>query len=173
MKTTFNHWYNALAAFVLSLLGFSSCGNDGGGDGDIKMLYGTPTSSYHVKGNVTAEDGTPIQGIKAVLIVDENGYDERPYDARRIVPLDSAYTDSKGDYATKDKGTSGTIDELKRKKILKVVLKDEDGGANGGEFATDTIQSEDLDIQQVKKRDGVWDLGSYEVTANGKMKKKK
>lgn len=169
MKAKLNHWYNALAAFVLSLLGFSSCGGDGGSD--MRVLYGTPTSSYHVKGNVTAEDGTPIKGIKAVLIVDENGYDERPYDARRIVPLDSAYTDSKGNYATEENSMTGTIDELKRKKILKVVFKDED--ANGGEFATDTIQSEDITIQQVEKRDGAWNLGSYEVTANGKMKKKK
>lgn len=171
MKTTFNHWYNALAAFVLSLLGFSSCGGDG--DNDMRMLYGTPTSNYHLKGNVTAEDGTPIQGIKAVLIVDENGYGGKQYDARHIWPLDSAYTDSKGDYATKNKGMTGTIDELKRKKILKVVLKDEDGEANGGEFATDTIQSEDITIKQVGERNGVWDLGSYEATANGKMKKKK
>lgn len=171
MKTTFNHWYNALAAFVLSLLGFSSCGGDGGDD--MRFLYGTPTSTYHLKGNVTAEDGTPIKGIKAVLIVDENGYDERPYDARRIVPLDSAYTDSKGNYATEESSMTGTIDELKREKILKVVFKDEDGDANGGEFATDTIQSEDITIQQVEKRNGTWNLGSYEVTANGKMKKKK
>lgn len=172
MKTRFNHWYNALAAFILSLLGFSSCGDNGGG-GDMRFLYGTPTSSYHLKGNVTAEDGTPIQGIKAVLIVDENGYDGRPYDARNIVPLDSAYSDSKGNFVTEDKGMTGTVDELKRKKILKVVLKDEDGEANSGEFATDTIQSEDITIEQIKDRDGVWDLGSYEITANGKMKRKK
>lgn len=171
MKTTFNHWYNALAAFILSLLGFSSCG-DNGGNGSDEVLYGTPTSVYHLKGHVTTEDGTPIKGIKAVLIEDENGYNGRPYDVRNIMRLDSAYTDGEGNYATKDNSVTGSIEQIKKKKKLKVVLKDEDGEANGGEFATDTILSDDITIKQIKGRDGAWDLGSYEITANGKMKKK-
>lgn len=172
MKTTFNRWYNALAAFVLSLLGFSSCGDNGGGG--YEVMYGTPTSYYHLQGNVTAEDGTPIQGIRAVLIVDDNKYGENAsFDKDRIFPLDSATTDSKGNYVTKEKGMTGTINELKKSGRLKVVLKDVDGEDNGGEFVTDTIKSEDITIKQLKDRDGVWNLGSYEATANGKMKKKK
>ena len=56
MKVKFLHWYNALAATLLSLLGFSSCGSEI----DEPCLYGSPTSSFHVKGNVTAEDGLLI-----------------------------------------------------------------------------------------------------------------
>lgn len=32
MKVKFLHWYNALAATLLSLLGFSSCGSEFGKD---------------------------------------------------------------------------------------------------------------------------------------------
>lgn len=50
MKVKFLHWYNALAATLLSLLGFSSCGSEN----EEPCLYGSPTSSFHAKGNVTA-----------------------------------------------------------------------------------------------------------------------
>ena len=162
MKVKFLHWYNALAATLLSLLGFSSCGELGT---DEPCLYGSPTSSFHAKGNVTAEDGTPIQGIKAV-VVDDYGHDG-------AYRMDSAYTDSKGDYVTKEKSMDGTIDWVHKEKRLKVILEDVDGGANGGEFATDTIKSENITVEQVGKGEGTWDWGSFEVTANGKMKKKK
>ena len=56
--------------------------------------------------------------------------------------MDSAYTDSKGDYVTKEKSMDGAIDWVHKEKRLKVILEDVDGGANGGEFATDTIKSE-------------------------------
>lgn len=105
MKVKFLHWYNALAATLLSLLGFSSCGELGT---DEPCLYGSPTSSFHAKGNVTAEDGTPIQGIKAV-VVDDYGHDW----AYRI---DSAYTDSKGNYVTKEKSMDGAIDWVHKEK---------------------------------------------------------
>lgn len=159
MKVKFLHWYNALAATLLSLLGFSSCG------GDEPCLYGTPTSSFHAKGNVTAEDGTPIQGIKAV-VVDDYGHD-------RAYRMDSAYTDSKGNYVTEEKSLDGTIAWIHKEKRLKVILEDVDGEANGGEFATDTIKSENITVKQVGKGDGDWYDGSFEVTANDKMKKKK
>ena len=67
MKVKFLHWYNALAATLLSLLGFSSCGEIGN---EEPCLYGSPTSSFHAKGNVADEDGTPIKGIKAVVVED-------------------------------------------------------------------------------------------------------
>lgn len=66
MKAKFFYWYNALAASLLSLLGFSSCGENGPW-GDEPALYGTPTASYEAKGNITAEDGTPVEGIKAII----------------------------------------------------------------------------------------------------------
>lgn len=163
MKVKFLHWYNALAATLLSLLGFSSCGSEFGKD--EPCLYGSPTSSFHAKGNVADEDGTPIKGIKAVVVED--------YGNAGSYRMDSAYTDSKGDYVTKEKSMDGAIDWVHKEKRLKVILEDVDGGANGGEFATDTIKSENITVEQVGKGEGTWDWGSFEVTANGKMKKKK
>lgn len=87
--------------------------------------------------------------------------------------MDSAYTDSKGDYVTKEKSMDGAIDWVHKEKRLKVILEDVDGGVNGGEFATDTIKSENITVEQMGKGEGTWDWGSFEVTANGKMKKKK
>ena len=87
MKAKLTHWYNALAATLLSLLGFSSCGENGLGGGG-ECLYGTPTSTFQVKGNVTDEEGTPIQGIKTKVEVKYGGW------AKDSI----AYTDSKGNY---------------------------------------------------------------------------
>ena len=66
MKAKFFYWYNALAASLLSLLGFSSCGENGPW-GDEPVLYGTPSIAFEAKGNITAEDGTPVEGIKAII----------------------------------------------------------------------------------------------------------
>ena len=120
MKVKFLHWYNALAATLLSLLGFSSCGSEN----EEPCLYGSPTSSFHAKGNVADEDGTPIKGIKAV-VVEDYGHD-------RSYRMDSAYTDSKGDYVTKEKSMDGTIAWVHKEKRLKVIIEDVDGGANAG-----------------------------------------
>lgn len=139
MKVKFLHWYNALAATLLSLLGFSSCGSEN----EEPCLYGSPTSSFHAKGNVTAEDGTPIKGIKAV-VVEDYGHDG-------AYRMDSAYTDSKGNYVTKEKSMDGAIDWVHKEKRLKVILEDVDGEANGGEFATDTIKSDNITVEQVEK----------------------
>lgn len=58
MKAKFNHWYNCLAALLLSILGFSSCGSTHKAvteknmykpiEGGIMLLYGTPTRDYRV-----------------------------------------------------------------------------------------------------------------------------
>ena len=157
MKARFTHWYNALAATLLSLLGFSSCGENGL-NGGSECLYGTPTSTFQVKGNVTDEDGTPIKGIKAKVEVGKGGLAKG-----NIV----AETDSKGNYVL-DNALIGTPTSAE----MKVIFEDADGEANGGTFANDTVQGKDLTIKQTSERDGTWNLGSYEITANAKLKKK-
>ncbi len=159
MKATFNNWYRALTAMLLTMLGFSSCGGNGqNGDDGIECLYGTPTSTFQVKGNVTDEEGTPIQGIKAKVEVGIGGLGKG-----NIV----AETDSKGNYVL-DNAMIGTPTSSK----MKVIFEDADGDANGGTFANDTVQGEDLTIKQTSERKDTWNLGSYEITANAKLKKK-
>ncbi len=157
MKARFTHWYNALAATLLSLLGFSSCVENGLNGGN-ECLYGTPTSTFQVKGNVTDEEGTPIKGIKAKVEVGIGGLGKGD-----IV----AETDSKGNYVL-DNALIGTPTSSE----MKVIFEDVDGDANGGTFANDTVQGKDLTIKQTSEKDGTWNLGSYEITANAKLKKK-
>ena len=160
MKARFTHWYNALAATLLSLLGFSSCGENGLGGGG-ECLYGTPTSTFQVKGNVTDEEGNPIQGIKTKVEVKYG----------RWAKDSIAYTDSNGNYLLGNYSMTGSPTSQKED-IVKVIFEDVDGEANGGTFANDTVQGKDLTIKQTSERDGSWYLGSYEITANAKLKKK-
>ncbi len=162
MKAKFTHWYNALAATLLSLLGFSSCGENNDDPANMELLYGTPTSTFQVKGNVTDEAGTPIQGIKAKVEVKYGGWaNDNP-----------AYTDSKGNYVLEKHSMTGTPTQ-KEEGIIKVIFEDVDGEDNGGTFANDTVMGKDLTIKQVEKADGAWNQGSFEITANAKLKKKK
>jgi len=161
MKAKFTHWYNALAATLLSLLGFASCSSSSDHEDDMICLYGTPTSSFQVKGNVTDENGAPIQGIKAII---GNTFN----DDNTVYRQDSAYTDSKGNYTIDKQYATGAPSP----KYLKILLEDVDGEANGGTFANDTIKEEEIKINKTGKGDGAWNVGTFEVTANAKLKKK-
>lgn len=160
MKEKLNHWYRALTAMLLTVLGFSSCGKSAEGEDPTICLYGTPTSTFQVKGCITSEDNTPIEGIKAVVGVDYNGVD--------VYHQDSTYTDKQGNYVFAKKQAAGTPDN----KYMKILLEDVDGEANGGTFANDTIKGDELTIEKTAKGDGTWDIGSYTITANKKLKKK-
>lgn len=157
MKARFCHWYNALAATLLSLLGFSSCSNDAAEDGNFELLYGTPTATFQVKGKVTNESGQPVKGI---LVVTQHGI------------KDSTYTDENGQFVSGELATT-SVDYMLKKGKLEVTFEDVDGNENGGTFANDTVTSKDItDVKQTKKGDGSWYLGAYELTANKQLKKK-
>jgi len=162
MKAKFNHWYNAIAATLLSLLGFSACSEIGG---EEPVLYGSPNSEYQFKGNVTNEEAQPIKGIKAVMCFTA---DEKHYEH-----LDSAYTDANGNYVSEAASFEYTSPEYYVKEgKMKIVLEDVDGEANGGKFANDTIESKDMTVEKIKEGSGAWDWGTYEVTAKTKKLKK-
>ena len=148
--------YNSVLTAGLAALGFTSCNGWGG----QSVEYGTPTVSYHVTGHVTDEAGNPIPGIK-VKVVD-------PYDFDRAAngKPDSTFTDAEGKYVSKQH-RSVTIDEAI------VTMTDEDGDANGGTFANDTVRNKEIVKKQTKKGDGNWMMGIYELTANKKLKKTK
>lgn len=160
MKATFKHWYNAITAVIVSLLGFSSCGENGILGGNMMCLYGTPTSQFKVKGKVTSEDGTPIQGIKTVL--------GEGYDNIIVYHKDSTFTDKDGNYSFEGEKMTG----IPSAKYMKITFEDVDGEANGGTFANDTIKKEEFVVKNTEKGDDDWDMGTYEVTANKKLKKK-
>lgn len=148
-------WYriaNSSLSALLVLLGFEACtGMENGGE-----EYGTPTVDFHVVGQVTDAEGKPIEGIR----VTTRGY----YDFNDGTMEQTTYTDKEGRYATKEVKSIG-IDPG-----MKVVFEDVDGEANGGLFAADSISSGAMAKEKVKKGDGNWYEGGYELTANAKLK---
>ena len=148
-------WYriaNSSLSALLVLLGFEACtGMENGGE-----EYGTPTVDFHVVGQVTDAEGKPIEGIR----VTTRGY----YDFNDGTMEQTTYTDKEGRYATKEVKSIG-IDPG-----MKVVFEDVDGEANGGLFAADSISSDAMPKEKVKKGDGNWYEGGYELTANAKLK---
>lgn len=148
-------WYriaNGTLSALLVLLGFEACsGMENGGE-----EYGTPTVDFHVVGQVTDAEGKPIEGIR----VTTRGY----HDFNNGTMEQTTYTDKEGRYATKEVKSIG-IDPG-----MKVVFEDVDGEANGGLFAADSISSNAMTKEKVKKGDGNWYGGGYELTANAKLK---
>jgi putative lipoprotein (rSAM/lipoprotein system) len=148
-------WYriaNSSLSALLVLLGFEACsGMENGGE-----EYGTPTVDFHVVGQVTDAEGKPIEGIR----VTTRGY----YDFNDGIMEQTTYTDKEGRYATKEVKSIG-IDPG-----MKVVFEDVDGEANGGLFAADSISSDAMAKEKVKKGDGNWYEGGYKLTANAKLK---
>ena len=148
-------WYriaNSSLSALLVLLGFEACtGIESGGE-----EYGTPTVDFHVVGQVTDAEGKPIEGIR----VTTRGY----YDFNDGTMEQTTYTDKEGRYATKEVKSIG-IDPG-----MKIVFEDVDGEANGGLFAADSVSSGAMAKEKVKKGDGNWYEGGYELTANAKLK---
>lgn len=161
MNKKINKLFNAVTASLLSMLGFSACGNSGGGD--EPCLYGTPISGYHFKGTVTDEQGTPIKGIKVVTQMNQGDVTRR---------IDSTYTDTNGGYQTVDKDFYTTLDYATKNKLVSVSFEDVDGENNGGEFETAKSEGDDITVKQIEKGDGSWYIGKYELTADKKLKKK-
>ena len=154
MKKKWISLYNGVLTAGLAALGFTSC--DGIGNGAEE--YGTPTVGYHVVGQVTDEAGNPIRGIKVTIA---EIFGQHP---EGIGKVDSIYTDAAGKYESKAL-TSITLDKVN------VIMEDVDGEANGGTFANDTVKNEQIQRKQIKKGDGHWLQGIFELTADKKLKK--
>jgi putative lipoprotein (rSAM/lipoprotein system) len=163
MKVRFYRWYNAVLTALLSMLGYG-CSSDEPMDmyGTPVPEYGAPHADYIVKGLVTDEANTPIQGIKASVKAYFSDADGKVY----VDPIDSILTDASGDYQLKHR------DAPERSKLI---FEDIDGAANGGEFLSDTLDINEEDFNQavkVKDGDGKWYRGVFEVTKNVKLKMK-
>ena len=76
-------------AGALSILGFSSCG-------DQPDMYGTPVGHYEIKGTVTDPNGAPVKDAEIIV---------RTLDKNNISTLyPGATTDNNGDYTLKASG---------------------------------------------------------------------
>ena len=156
MKVRFNRWYNAVLSVLLGLLGFESCDSEGGG---MVEEYGCPSADYIIKGIVTDEAGTPVQGIKTVVKEIPDYYPEYAYSK------DSTLTDVAGKYQVNTRLSVGHQWD-------RLVVQDIDGEANGGEFLSDTIDISKLEAKKIGEGDGNWNDGKYEIQYDVKLKKK-
>lgn len=153
-----------LLSGVVTLLGFSSCGENIFNGGEVICEYGMPTVDYRVKGEVTDEAGKPLSGIRVIVkdkyLHSKDGDYKHTYNHEG----DTVYTDAKGAFQSA-KIKSGSLYQQR------VVFDDVDGEANGGEFSSVDMSINDLDSKQIKKGDGWYD-GEYELSTKVQMKKK-
>ena len=158
MKVRFNRWYNAVLTALLSMLGFS-CSSDEPEEYGPVLEYGVPHADYIVKGTVTDETGTPIQGIKTSI----KGFYPGVVGVF-VEGIDSIQTDASGQYQLKYMGMPH--------KYFKLIVEDIDGEANGGEFLSDTLDIDFDKAEKAKDGDGHWYEGVYNIPQDIKLKKK-
>ena len=158
MKVRINRWYNALLASLFALLGFESCNSSS----DEPCEYGAPHADYLYSGTVTDEQGNPLEGIKARLseIYEPSDEQEQPY----INNIDSAKTDANGKFTMNQ---TYYFDERE----LSVILEDEDGPANGGEFESAVVKQQDMKKEQVEQGKS-WYKGKFRYSFTRQLKKK-
>lgn len=150
--------YNALIAFLISLLGFgSSCDLAGG-----KAMYGTPTADFIVKGKVEAATAnSPVAGIK----VEMSQQIDSPNGKVDVVLDQSVSLEGIGNYQVSDDGA------FPDNQTYRIRFTDVDGAQNG-EFETlDTT----IVFQNPKFSggDGNWYHGKTEKVIQIKLKAKK
>ena len=99
--------------------------------GIVEVMYGSPSAHFSVKGKVTDESGNPIQNIQ-VNLYGVTSFQGQDY----AVPKNHqpVKTDTKGTYVIE---TGGIIPYT----TIQVNVKDTDGSANGGEFASDSLRN--------------------------------
>jgi putative lipoprotein (rSAM/lipoprotein system) len=162
MNKEIKHLVNSVLSCLLVLLGFGSCSSSFTDDngGNVLFEYGTPTVIYRVKGTVTSEEGTPLQGIR-VIVKDKMA----TFEKNQYVDADTLYTDSEGIFTShKATATASGPETLKTKVIFKEM-------GNGGTFKEDSLEINGMKKKVVTQGDGSWFHGDYELTADKKLKK--
>ena len=145
--------WKKLAAAILGLLGFASCGNVENIE-NVAVEYGQPHADFKALGSVTDETGGPIEGIR-VAVTRHKHFQSDWYEH------DTLFTDDKGAYLLNETIFEGPDD-------VKIVFEDVDGEDHGGSF--ESVEATPS-VTQTKKGDGNWYDGAFEVEANVVMKK--
>lgn len=143
-------------SMLLAVLGVTSCDSgDGPGGGDIRLEYGTPVATYHVKGKVVdAETGLPIEGIrvKAGCIYRGNG---------------TSWLTHRPEMLTSDKqgAFEKTVADFPSD-AFRLIWEDVDGAANGA-YVKDSVE---VKVDKFVGGKG-WNEGEATVEATLKAKK--
>lgn len=158
MKSCINKLWKYLAAAVLGVLGFSSCGEIIEPAG----MYGSPYADFKALGSVKDENGKPIEGIKVKVNRYVYSSDESDKELEWI-DKDSTYTDVKGTYSMSKRVWPPALVETK------IFFEDIDGPAHGGEFLPAEVIPE---TTHDKESTGSWNHGTIEAKADVVLKKK-
>ena len=120
--------------------------------GIVEVMYGSPSAHFSVKGKVTDESGKPIQNIEVYLYGVTN-YEGQDYAVPN--PGQPVMTDSKGTYL---------IERSDRPySAIQVNVKDIDGAANGGEFASDSLRNCSYTFIKDKNDKSAWFVGNADI----------
>lgn len=101
LKIYWNTSWSWLLSSLLAVLGFSSCDNTS--DDEITYMYGTPTSTFSIKGKVQNEVGQALSGVRVVIpkcefyqVATENFIPDQAIITAEI--RDTLYTDGEGHF---------------------------------------------------------------------------
>ncbi len=142
LTTRLSAFLSQVCAVAIAWLGF-------GCSADEPCMYGTPTGSFEIKGQVTTEEGAPVKGAR--IRVTES---DRP---SGIFYLDEVQTGTDGRYMT-----AGS--DYARKELKVVCLPD-----NPALEADSVI----VDVRHIDNgKDDPWNLGHAKATVDFKLKKK-
>lgn len=132
-----------LCAFGMAILGFSlsSCENE------VPDMYGTPTGTFEVKGDVETEDGADVKGARVVV-------KEVNYETNRGQEIGDAITDADGDYVIED-----SYFPISKVRVCC--------------YPPEGLEADSVDIDvDYKDGDGAWDWGTAKAEVDFRLRKK-
>lgn len=125
--------------------------------GQAALMYGVPTMSYHVKGQVVNHQGKPVKGIQVVMLnrnmgnTPNNPGEENP----EIEDYMKIYADT-----TKNDGTFDIKAKDFPSEYMRVFVRDVDGPSNGN-YQNDVINLE-FTRDEIKAESKGWNKGVAE-----------
>lgn len=125
--------------------------------GQAALMYGVPTMSYHVKGQVVNHQGKPVKGIQVVMLnrnmgnTPNNPGEENP----EIEDYMKIYADT-----TKNDGTFDIRAKDFPSEYMRVFVRDVDGPSNGN-YQNDVVNLE-FTRDEIKAESKGWNKGVAE-----------
>ena len=162
MIARIRHIYELVVGAILAVLGLGGCS-------EISKIilprdeYGMPHANYKIIGEVTAEDGSPIQGIKVkysrLEYTDDDG-NKQYFESEENEFL----TDKDG------KVNSSAYDWSTAPKEITITLEDIDGEENGGTFQGLVLPEDKLSIEFKEDKSDPWHEGDYTISFAATLK---
>ena len=154
---------NWALAGLLSLLGFTGCGKDNNGDGEISVEYGVPSANFKVLGRVTNEQGQPLGGMRVVASEVTAVWSKGPEQCYSGLLRDTVYTASDGSFVR--------VYSLFPADSVYIHMKIEDT-TEPSVYESDSI-AVGFAKDDLKGGDRSWFLGAAEKEVNVTLKRKK